>query len=96
MALIFHYVVQSQEFTVEEIQHNFLVSGHSFSTDFGVMKKKTLFPNIYVPNDWVNVITSAKNQNHFKVVLMEKENFYSAVCLEKLITNRKASRFYKS
>lgn len=30
MALICHYVVQSQEFTIEEIQHKFLVSGHSF------------------------------------------------------------------
>lgn len=95
MALLCTHVVQSEEFSVEEIKHNFLVSGHSFMScdrDFGLIEKNKKFhPNIYIPKDWVNVILTARKKNPFQVIVMEKEHFFSTSMLERTITNRKIS-----
>lgn len=50
-----NYIVTSSDFTIEEIDHKFLVSGHSFlpcDQDFGLIEKQNKFhPHIYVPSN---------------------------------------------
>lgn len=93
MALICNFVVNSNDYLPTEIHHKFLVSGHSYlacDRDFGVIEKeKRYHPEIYVPNDWIKVIESARKKNLFKVIQMRQEDFKSTVLLEKDITNRK-------
>jgi len=95
MALIWNFVVGSNYYLPTEIYHKFLVSGHSYLAcdwDFGVIeKKKRNHPEIYVPNNWLNVIISARKKNQFKVIQMRQEDFKSTVILEKDICNRKVN-----
>lgn len=52
-----------------EIDHKFLVSGHSFlpcDQDFGLIEKqKKHHQNIFVPNDWHSVIKNARKKIPF-------------------------------
>lgn len=61
--------MSSPEDTVKEIDHKFLVSGHSYlpcDQDFGVIEKqKKCFPNIFIPKDWNNVIMAARKKKPF-------------------------------
>lgn len=60
--------------------------------DFGVIEKEKRYHHeIYVPNDWIKVIESARKKNPFKVIQMRQEDFKSTVLLEKDITNRKVN-----
>lgn len=93
MAVLCNYIVASPSFTVNEIDHKFLVSGHSFlpcDQDFGLIEKqKKCHSEIHVPDDWKSVITSARKKNPFQIVNMTKNDFFSTKSLEKQITNRK-------
>lgn len=51
-------------------------------------KKKKLFPNIFIPEDWNNVILAAR-KNPFKLNCMGTKDFFSTKKLENNITNRK-------
>ncbi|KAL4135598.1 hypothetical protein QTP88_007196 [Uroleucon formosanum] len=70
-------------------------AGHSYlacDRDFGVIEKEKRYHHeIYVPNDWIKVIESARKKNPFKVIQMRQEDFKSTVLLEKDITNRKVN-----
>ncbi|CAG9790284.1 unnamed protein product [Diatraea saccharalis] len=78
---------------VENIDHKFTVSGHSFSScdrAFGLVEKqKKYFPNIYVPEHWNNVILAARKKKPFQIVEMKRDAFISTKALETNITNRK-------
>lgn len=86
-------MVTSKEFIPKVIDHKFLVSGHSYlpcDRDFGTIEKqKRFFSEIYVPMDWIKVISSARKSNKFEIVKMAKQDFKSTKNLESLITNRK-------
>lgn len=93
MAVLLNYIVLSPSFTVNEIDHKYLVSGHSFlpcDQDFGLVEKqKKCNSEIHVPDDWKSVITSARKRNPFQIVNKIKNDFFSTKSLEKQITNRK-------
>lgn len=93
LSLLCQFIVSSPDYIVKKIDHKFLVSGHSYlpcDQDFGLVeKKKKLFPNIFIPEDWNNVILAARHKNPFKIIRMDKNNFFSTKKLESNITNRK-------
>lgn len=66
MATLCNYIVASTSFTVEEIDHKFLLSGHSYlpcDQDFGLIEKEKKFhPDVHLPNDWITVILSARKK----------------------------------
>ena len=89
LSLLCQYIVSKSEYTVKKIDHKFLVSGHSYlpcDQDFGLVEKqKKLFPNIFIPEDWNNVILAARKKKPFKIISMDKNNFFSTKNLEKNI-----------
>ncbi|CAF4948137.1 unnamed protein product [Pieris macdunnoughi] len=60
MATLCQYIVAHTDYTVDNIDHKFYVSGHSYlacDQDFGLVeKKKKFFKNIYLPDHWTTVI----------------------------------------
>lgn len=71
-----------------------LISGHSFNScdrSFALIEKaKKYYNDIFVPNDWVDMVKDCKRSNpKFAVIRMEKEDFFSCKSLEQNITNRK-------
>lgn len=95
MSVLCKYIISSNENPVEEIDHKFLVSGHSYLScdqDFGLIEKqKKIFRDIFIPQDWNKVIESARKRSPFKLIEMTCHDFFSTSELEKLITNRKMS-----
>lgn len=93
LSLLCQYIVSSPEYIVKNIDHKFLVSGHSYlpcDQDFGLVEKqKKLFPNIFIPEHWNNVILAARKKKPFKIICMNKSDFFSTIKLEKNITHRK-------
>ena len=93
IAALCMHIVSSPQFTVENIDHKFTVSGHSFSScdrAFGLVEKqKKYFPDIYVPEHWNNVILAARKKKPFEIVEMKRDDFISTKALETNITNRK-------
>ncbi|CAH1109009.1 unnamed protein product [Psylliodes chrysocephalus] len=87
------YMTVPNDFTPTVIHHNFLVSGHSYfpcDRDFGTIEKqKRLYHDIFLPDDWVKVISSAKKTNKFQIVKIKSEDFKSTTRLEALLTNMK-------
>lgn len=68
MSLLCNYITASPDFNVDEIDHKFLVSGHSYlpcDQDFGLIEKEKKFhPHIFVPSDWIAVIENARKKIH--------------------------------
>lgn len=81
MATLCNYIVASTSFTVDEIDHKFLLSGHSYfpyDQGFGLIEKqKKYYPDIHLPNDWKTVILSARKKNPFKIVNMTSNDLFS-------------------
>lgn len=76
MALSFLKLTQDPVLMVEKVVFKFMVSGHSFlpnDTDFGVIERESKkHPFIYGPNEWFQIIKSAKKKNPlFKVIKMD-------------------------
>lgn len=95
LSLFCQYVVSHPDFTIEEIDHTFLVSGHSYlpcDQDFGLIEKnKKNFREIYIPQNWLDVIKTARKKQPFKIIRMTSRDFFSSKSLEKNITNRRVS-----
>ena len=87
------HIVSSSEYSITKIDHNFMISGHSFlpnDRDFGHVeqsRKKT--QHIYVPKDWEQVVVQARQKNPFRVCRMNREDFFSLKPLKAAIVNRK-------
>lgn len=97
MAVLCNYIVSSPDFTVTEIHHKFLVSGHSYlpcDQDFGLIEKEKKYftDRVHVPSHWKDVIKSAKKRQPFHVIEMTSNLFFSTISLEKNITHRKISQ----
>lgn len=63
----------------EEIQHKYLVSGHSFLScdrDFAQIEKRKRLDKCEVPMDLVRLMVSATPKNPFMVTLMQPDDFY--------------------
>lgn len=95
IAALCMFIVASPLYSVEQIDHKFTVSGHSYSScdrAFGLVEKqKRYFPNIYIPEHWNHVILAARKRNPFKIVEMKRADFISTKALETNITNRKVA-----
>ena len=94
VALLWMYLVSLDSCPIEEIEHKFCVSGHSYlpnDRDFSQIENKLRkIGNMYSYEEFCNVVASCKqNKNKFKVVKMTAEEFYSTEALQMLITNRK-------
>ena len=76
-----------------KIDHKFMISGHSClpnDRDFGHVehsRKKTQY--IYVPEDWEQVVTQARQKNPFHVCRMKREDFVSLKPFKAVTVNRK-------
>ena len=93
-ALLWSYVTQSNEYTVENIDHKFLIPGHTFlpiDQDFGLVEKnKRYHSKVFVPKDWMKVIESAKKREpKFVVTRLAESDFISTKKLEESTVNRK-------
>lgn len=95
MSLLCNHMVSSSKYSITEIDHKFLVGGHSYlpcDQDFSLIEKEKKFhEHVLTPDDWKHVIKNARKKNPFQVIEMTSESFYSTKCLEKNIKNRKVS-----
>lgn len=95
MATLCQYITSHPDYIVEKIDHKFFVSGHSYlacDQDFGLIEKqKKFFKNIFIPDDWIEVIKAARKKDPFKIRKMTTEDFVSTKKLENNITNRKVT-----
>ncbi|XP_072394757.1 uncharacterized protein [Diabrotica undecimpunctata] len=86
-------LVQDPEMKATSIDHKFLTSGHSYlpnDADFGVIETKAKKKEfIYGPEDWINLVATAKKTNSFQIIEMKREEFLSTRMLENSIINRK-------
>jgi len=92
VSLFWLYIVTSENFNVDKIQHKFFISGHSYNDcdkDFGVIEKSKPHSGIYVPSDWADLIRRAKKNNPFIVNEMLKENFFDIKLLKDWVSHRK-------
>lgn len=79
---------------IEEIVQNFFVSGHSYNgcdRCFGLIEKQKRFTsNIFVVEQWIQLISRAKKTEPlFYVKEMKSDMFFSTNNLQNLIVNRK-------
>jgi len=93
LALIWMHL--SQASNLEEINHIFMVSGHSYlpnDADFGIIERAIYrCKQLYVPEQFYNIIKQCNKKNPFKVVEMEQDMFVSVKELERGCTIRKTS-----
>ena len=89
------HIVASSEYSFTNIDHKFMISGHSFlpnDRDFSHIElqgKKTL--QIFVPEHWEQVVRQACIKNPFHVSKMETDSFVSLKPLKGAIVNRKVN-----
>ena len=87
------HIVASDQYPFTRVDHKFMFSGHSYlpnDRDFGhieLSRKKTT--RIYIPEDWEQVVTSARRKNPFHVHKMNREDFVSLEPLKQAVVNRK-------
>lgn len=64
MAALCDFIVTNPKYCCTQIDHKFLVSGHTYlacDQDFGLIEKqKKYHPEVYVPDDWLQVILAAR------------------------------------
>lgn len=89
-------LVQDPNMQVDVIDHKFLESGHSYlpnDADFGIIESKARKKeHIYCPNDWIELVKTAKRQKPlFEVTVMERTDFLSTKSLENQICNKKTA-----
>ena len=86
--------VQDPRVAVKTIDLKFMVSGHSFlpnDAEFGVIESASKKQqNIFVPQDWFDIVRNAKRRNpRFTVLEMQRHEFKSTAALEEAVSNRK-------
>jgi hypothetical protein len=96
MSVMLFKILQSHP-SLEVINQKLFIPGHSFSNcnpDFGIIEKeKRYHKNIYVLDDWIEVIQASKKKaSKFVMTKMDSSKFLScAELLKHEITNRKMS-----
>lgn len=80
---------------IEEINHKFMVSGHSYlpnDSDFGIIEKATRkASDIFIPGQWCTIIEKCNKKNPFSVIQMNADMFKSVKELSKAATIRKTT-----
>nr|XP_022909003.1 uncharacterized protein LOC111420275 [Onthophagus taurus] len=74
----------------DEIQHKFVVSGHSYLScdrDFAIIEKKRKKAKCEVPMDLCRVICNACDKNSFETTMMQEEDFFNFAKLAQLYLN---------
>lgn len=94
MSLTLLKLVHDPALAAETIDLKFMVSGHSFlpnDSEFGVIESSSKkHQNIFVPQDWLDIIKNAKRKKpRYEVTRMERIEFLSTKALEEAIFNRK-------
>ena len=75
----------------KQIDHKFLVRGHTYlpnDRDFSHIEKMKPSAHVFIPDQWEDVIASARKKDPFRVQRMAG-NFYDFGVLEKQYTKRK-------
>ena len=70
------YIVSSSDYPFTQIDHKFMVSGHSFlpnDRDFESARRKQ--QHLYVPEHWYDLIRTARHRNPFTVSAMDTADF---------------------
>ena len=79
----------------DTIDNKFPVPGHSFlpsDGNFGVIEqRKRKASHVYIPEEWVDLITSARRCNPFHVTKLTAANFYALESISSHLCNRKVS-----
>lgn len=81
IALLQHLVMNNYFTTVDQ---KFLTTGHSFlpcDRDFALIERRKKCSMVYVPSQWVEVITSASNK--FSVYMMSNDDFKDMSIVER-------------
>lgn len=78
----------------DEVQHKFPIPGHTFldcDRDFGIIEKaKRATPAVYLPDQWIQLISTAKRNQPFQVTSMTRDMFHSlAPVVSSLIFRKK-------
>ena len=76
----------------KQIDHKFLVRGHTFlpnDRDFSHIEKRKATAHVFVPQQWEDVIISARQANPFRIQQMSHDLFMDFSELEKQHTRRK-------
>lgn len=80
----------------EEIEHKFLVPGHTFlpcDADFGVIEKlKRKTQVVYTPEQWAHLIRKSRTKKPFKVIEMDADDFKDLANLNKMFTKRNVTQ----
>lgn len=77
--LVFHYIHLISTGKYDEINHKFLVSGHSFLScdrDFAQIQKRKRVEKCQVPMDLVCLMAHATPNNPFIVTMLQPDDFY--------------------
>jgi len=93
IALLWMYVCAMS--SIETINHKFMVSGHSYlpnDADFGIIERQTnKCSELYVPEQWHEIIEKCNRKNPFTVVRMDQQMFMSLENILKSCIHRKVS-----
>lgn len=76
----------------QQIDHKFLVRGHTYlpnDRDFSHIEKRKATAQVFVPNQWEDVITAARQKNPYRVQRMTADLFFDFTVMEKSYTRRK-------
>ena len=93
IACLLMHIVSNTDFSFTEIDHKFMVSGHSYlpnDRDFGSIETaKRPTQHIYTPEHWYDLVKKSRRVNPFHVTEMSKDDFLSFKDLTAAIVNRK-------
>lgn len=95
IALMFKWILDGRFLSkLQRIEQRFFVSGHSYNSCdrcFGTIEKENRrTEHLLIPEHWYGIMKEAKKTlPKFRVIEMEKTNFFSTAELENLIINRK-------
>jgi len=87
---LWNWFINRKQF--KQIDHKFLVRGHTFlpnDRDISHIEKRKAAAHDFVPQQWEEVITSARPANPFRVQQMSSDSFLDFSDLEKEHTRRK-------
>ena len=95
VALYWMHVVCSPNYSYTTVNHKFMVSGHSYlpnDWDFGSIETANRKrQNIYVPEEWFDLVETCRRKNPFTVIRMDTTDFVSTSILRTHIVYRKTN-----
>lgn len=94
MTLALMRFIQTDETTIDTIDQQFLISGHSFlanDSDFGSVELASKGKTIYTPDHWYDIMATCRRKKKIIVCKMTNDEFYTTSLLERNISKRKKS-----